>query len=196
MAQPVQQTMVDESKPEGEEEASKYPEWGDWTTATLSKDHPSFWTEETKRAMLHVEHTCMQSKMELKQLNNTMRFVETRAMRENYPADDLARQLSEKGLSTKFAVLCECLEAKASRASIVSLLCCPILTCGYCVSFCEAKHGLYEKAKLKAVEKDIKQKAKISNLSSKVDQLQATRSTSSTYTDLKTKLLEPQKTKA
>ena len=184
-AEPVQGTMSNQSKPEEEEEESPFPKWGNWKTATLPEDHPAYWTENVQRAVLHLEYTCFQSKMELKQLNNTMRFVEKRAMRENYPADDLARQLSEKGLSTKCAVLCECLEAKASRASIVSLLCCPILTCGYCCSFCEAKHGLYEKEKLKAKE----QQTKITSLTKQMDKLEASRSTSSTSTDLKTALL-------
>ena len=157
---------------EKEETTVGYPDWGDWTKAALEKDDPNYYLESIQRAVLHVEHTTMQCKMELKQLGSTTRFLESRSMREKYPADDLVRQLSQGSLSTKCGVLCECLEAKASRASLVSVACCPILACGYVCAFCDAKQGLKEKAKLKAKEKDSKQKTSLSLLSSQVKELQ------------------------
>ena len=169
----------DATQLEGEkEERSGYPDWGDWTKADLKEDHPDYPLESIKRAILHVEHTTMQCKMELKQLGSTSRFMETRSMREHYPADDLARQLSNGSLSTKCGVLCECLEAKASKASLVSVACCPVLICGCVCAFCDAKQGLKEKAKLKAKEKPAKQDVAVSILSEQVKEMQQAKASS------------------
>ena len=170
----------DATQLEGEkEERAGYPDWGDWGKAELDKDHPDYPLESIKRAILHVEHTTMQCKMELKQLGSTSRFMESRSMRENYPADDLARQLSQGSLSTKCGVLCECLEAKASKASFVSVACCPILTCGYVCAFCDAKQGLKEKAKLKAKAKSVKQDTALTILSEQMKEVQQAKASSS-----------------
>ena len=111
-------------------------------------------------------------------------------MRENYPADDLARQLSQGSLSTKCGVLCECLEAKASKASFVSVACCPILTCGYVCAFCDAKQGLKEKAKMKAKAKSVKQDTALTILSEQMKEVQQAKASSSS--DLKVALLDGQ----
>ena len=166
-----------------------FPDYGDWTKSELEKDDPNYHVDAVRRAVLHEEYTTMQVKMELKALNSTVRFMEKRIMRENYPADDLARQISEGSLSNKCGVLCECLEVKASKASLASLACCPILTCGYICAFCDAKHSQKEKAKKKAQEKDAKNKNKLSTLQTTVEKMQVAITTSASTEGLQVALL-------
>ena len=166
-----------------------FPDYGDWTKSELARDDPNYHVDAVRRAVLHEEYTTMQVKMELKALNSTVRFMEKRIMRENYPADDLARQISEGSLSNKCGVLCECLEVKASKASLASLACCPILTCGYICAFCDAKHSQKEKAKKKAQEKDAKNKNKLSTLQTTVEKMQVAITTSAGSEGLQVALL-------
>ena len=166
-----------------------FPDYGDWTKSELARDDPNYHVDAVRRAVLHEEYTTMQVKMELKALNSTVRFMERRLMRENYPADDLARQISEGSLSNKCGVLCECLEVKASKASLASLACCPILTCGYICAFCDAKHSQKEKAKKKAQEKDAKNKNKLSTLQTTVEKMQVAITTSASTEGLQVALL-------
>ena len=157
-----------------------FPDYGDWTKSELPPDDPNYHVDAVRRAVLHDEYTTMQVKMELKAVNSTLRFMERRSMRENYPADDLARQISEGSLSNKCGVLCECLEVKASKASLASLVCCPILTCGYICAFCDAKAAHKQNAKKKAQDKESQQKNKLSTLTTKVEKLQVAMTSSTT----------------
>ena len=173
-SEPDYQKYLDECK------FPEFPDYGDWTKSELALDDPNYHVDAVRRAVLHEEYTTMQVKMELKAVNSTLRFMERRSMRENYPADDLARQISEGSLSNKCGVLCECLEVKASKASLASLVCCPILTCGYICAFCDAKHGQNQKAKKKAQDKESQQKNKLSTLTTKVEKLQVAITSSTT----------------
>ena len=157
-----------------------FPDYGDWTKSELALDDPNYHIDAVRRAVLHEEYTTMQVKMEMKAVNSTLRFMERRSMRENYPADDLARQISEGSLSNKCGVLCECLEVKASKASLASLVCCPILTCGYICAFCDAKAAHKQNAKKKAQDKESQQKNKLSTLTTKVEKLQVAMTSSTT----------------
>jgi hypothetical protein len=157
-----------------------FPDYGDWTKSELAPEDPNYHIDAVRRVIIHGEYTTMQVKMELKAVNSTLRFMERRSMRENYPADDLARQISEGSLSNKCGVLCECLEVKASKASLASLVCCPILTCGYICAFCDAKAAHKQNAKKKAQDKESQQKNKLSTLTTKVEKLQVAMTSSTT----------------
>jgi hypothetical protein len=74
-------------------------------------------------------------------------------MRAKWFANDLAWQLSEEDSTCDASEkVCECLLVHCQQASLLSVVCCPVLSIGYLMSYCKASKAAKLALLARAVE--------------------------------------------
>ena len=124
----------------------EYPDWGNiaFPTGLYPEGSQGKQWEDLLRATVHCEVTTSQCKHRLTDIYGKRNFAEKRQMRAKWHANDLARQLSEEDSTCdKSDKICECLLVHCQQASLLSVLCCPVLSIGYMMSYCKASKAAH-----------------------------------------------------